>query len=61
MRVFLAQREFIAAHADFDRVPHRRDLDQSHFGAWDQPHVQKPQPQRAFAGDRADGARLTDL
>ncbi len=60
-RVVLSDGQFVAAHADLDRIAHRRNLDQRNLRFRDQPHVQQAQPQRARTSDRTDRRRLPDL
>jgi hypothetical protein len=53
-RIVFSQRQFIAAHADLDRVAHWGDFDHGHFRLGDQPHIEQPEPERAFAADCAN-------
>jgi hypothetical protein len=39
-RIVFSQRQFIAAHADLDRVAHWGDFDHGHFRLGDQPHIE---------------------
>jgi len=60
-RVGLADREFVPAYADFDRVAHRRGLDERHLRLGYQPHIKQTKPERSGSPDRMNRCRLADL
>ena len=58
LRVVHAKGQLVAVNPKFNRVAHRRELDERDLRAGDDAHIQKMLAQRALAADGADDGAL---